>query len=105
AGISRAFEHRDWPLGQVHPGGVLETQAEQWMLRLHRRVVDAQPRAFDVLADDGQECRLLAGERDRVVDGVLEEVAELAAGGGGADGTDGDASGEVAIKAACVGPI
>ena len=40
-------------------------------------VVDADAAGFDVLGDDGQHGRLLAGQGDRAVDGVLEEVAEL----------------------------
>ena len=46
------------------------------MLGLHRLVVDGDLLPLDVLADDGEHRGLLAGQGDRVVDRVLEEVAQ-----------------------------
>ena len=50
-----------------------------------RLVVDGDLGAFDVLVDDGQHGRLLPRQGHRVLDHVLEEVAELGGDGGGAD--------------------
>ena len=55
------------------------------MLGLDGRVVDRHPLGLHVLAHDRQHRRLLAGQGDRVVDHVLEAVAELPGGGGTAD--------------------
>ena len=44
AGVGRAFEHGDRALRQVHARRVLELQAEQRVLGLHARVVDAETR-------------------------------------------------------------
>ena len=61
-------------------GGVLELEAEQRVLGLDGLVVDGDALPFDILADDGEHGPLLAGQGHRLVDGVLEEVAELRRG-------------------------
>ena len=57
------LEDGDRALRQVRPVRVLELEAEQRVLGLHGRVVDADPRALDVLVDDRQQGRLLPGQR------------------------------------------
>ena len=76
-GVDAALEHGDRPLVQVRAAGVLEPQPEERVLALHGLVVDGEARALDVLAHDGQQRALLARQVHRVVDHVLEEVAEL----------------------------
>ena len=77
AGVVGAFKDRDGALHQVQAGGVLELESEQGELGLGALVVDADARALHVLVDDGQQGRLLPRQRHRLVDGVLEEVAQL----------------------------
>src|SRR5262249_54661558 len=52
-------------------------EPEQGELGVGALVVDAHSLTIDVLADDGQEGRLLAGQGDGGVDGVLKVVPQL----------------------------
>ena len=77
AGVGGAFEDGDGALHQVQAGGVLELETEQRELGVGVLVVDGDALALDVLVDDGQHGRLLPGQGHRLVDRVLEEIAEL----------------------------
>ena len=77
AGVGAVVEDGDRPLHQMQARRVLQPHAEEWMHSLRRLVVDGDARRLDLLADDRQHRRLLPRQRHRMLDDVLEEVAEF----------------------------
>ena len=85
AGVSAGLEDGDGALHEVQPGGVGQADAVERELGLRALVVNGDFFAGDVLVDNGQHGRALAGQGDRGLDLVSKEFAGLGGVGGGSD--------------------